>query len=147
MDRTSKLFWPGVIVGWAIIGVGIAQLVGEGRDVPALAFTRWLVGLALVHDLVLVPVVLAAGAVLRRALQPPWRSTVGGALVVIGPVVLFAWPFVARWGRLRSNPSILPRDYGRGLLVIVAAIAVTSAAVGIVATSRRARARQTAASP
>src|SRR4051794_26822152 len=103
---TSKLFWPGVVIGWAIIGVGLVGVAGEGRDVPAVPFARWIIGLALVHDLVLVPFVLALGVLLRRTLAQPWRGLIGGALLVAGPILLFAWPYVEGWGRSRANSSI-----------------------------------------
>lgn len=137
---TAKLFWPSVVVGWLLIGVGIVGVAGEGRDVPVAAFARWVIGLVLVHDLVVVPLVLVVGALLRRAFPAPWRAAAAGALVVAGPVVLFAWPYVAGWGRSRSNPSIQPRDYGDGLVVLLAVIAVATVAVGVgVGVARRRR--------
>lgn len=139
MTQTPKLFWPAVIVGWGIIAVGIVGVLGEGRDVPPFQLASWIVGLALLHDLVLVPIVVAVGFGLGRLLPPPWRSVAGGALVVAGPVVLFAWPYVQRWGISSSNPSIQPRDYTHGLVVVLAVIAAASVLAAVTLVVQRAR--------
>ena len=128
---TTRLFWPAVVVGWLFIGVGLVGIAGEGRDVPVDGFGRWVVGLALVHDLVLAPIVVAIGVGLGRVLGPPWRSIAGAALIVAGPVVLFAWPYVAGWGRSASNPSIQPRNYPGGLVTVLAVISVAAVLVAI----------------
>lgn len=138
---TTRLFWPGVLAGWLLIGVGLVGIAGEGRDVPVVDFGRWVVGLALVHDLVLAPIVVVLGAGLARVLRPPWRAVVGAALIVAGPVVLFAWPYVAGWGRSVSNPSIQPRDYEGGLVTLLAVIGSTATVVALVEVVRRARSR------
>jgi hypothetical protein len=138
---TPKVFWPGVAVGWSLIAVGVIGVAGEGRDVPVAAFGRWVVGLALVHDLVVAPLVVVLGFGLARGLRAPWRAIVGATLIVTGPIVLFAWPYVEGWGRSSANPSIQPRDYGRGLAVLLASIAATGAAVAVGAAVGRARGR------
>jgi hypothetical protein len=82
---------------------------------------RWVVGLALAHDLVLAPLVLGVGAAVRRGVPGRARPFVTGGLVASGALVLVAWPAVRGYGRLAGNPSILPRDYGTGLAVAVGA--------------------------
>jgi hypothetical protein len=79
------------------------------------------VGLALAHDLVLAPVVLLVGAGVRRVVPAGARPLVAGGLLVSGVLGLVAWPLVRGYGRSAGNPSVLPRDYGRGLLVALAA--------------------------
>lgn len=138
---TPKVFWTAAAVGWALIAVGLVGIAHEGRDVPVAAFGRWVVGLALLHDLVLVPVVMAIGVALARLVRPPWRSIVGAALIVAGPTVLFAWPYVAGWGRARSNPSVQPRDYPQGLAVLLASIGAAATLLALMQVVRRARAR------
>ena len=138
---TSKLFWLGVVVGWALIAVGLVGIAGEGRDVPVTAFGRWVVGLALVHDLVVAPAVILIGVVLARLVPPPWRSIAGAALIIAGPVVLFAWPYVAGWGRSDANASIQPRDYPFGLAVLLAVIGAAAVLLALIEVVRRARAR------
>jgi hypothetical protein len=136
---TSKVFWPGVVVGWAVIAVGLVGVASEGRDVPVVAFGRWVIGLALIHDLVLVPVVLAIGIGIGRVVPGRWRAHLGVVLVVAGPVLLLAWPFAMGWGASRSNPTILPRDYRSGLLVLLAVIVGVGAVLSVATPARRAR--------
>jgi hypothetical protein len=107
----------GVVTGVALASVGVVSLLRESTDTHPGSVVRWVIGLALVHDLVLVPIVLAVGVGLRRWAPKAW---VAAALLVSGVVTLVAWPFVRGYGRLANNPSILPRNYGRGLAIVLA---------------------------
>jgi hypothetical protein len=112
--------WPvvvGVVTGVALASVGVVSLLRESADTHPGAVVRWVIGLAIVHDLVLVPIVLVIGVGLRRWAPKAW---VAAALLVSGVVTLVAWPFVRGYGRLANNPSILPRNYGRGLAIVLA---------------------------
>lgn len=134
----SRLFWPAVAVGWAVMAVGVVGIAGEGRDVPPVAFARWTVGLVVVHDLLVAPAVILVASAVRRLVPPPWRSVLTGALVLGGVVLLFAWPYVQGWGTSSSNASIQPRDYERGLAIVLAVIAGAGvAAAGLVTVRRR----------
>jgi hypothetical protein len=65
------------------------------------------------------------------------------ALATSVVLALFAWPFVLGDGRSATVPSLLPRNYGRGLLAYVAAVwllAVAMALRGHVRQRRRGRA-------
>lgn len=77
---------------------------------------------ALAHDLLLVPVALLAGALLAR-LAPAWlRGVLRAGLLISGVVTLATFPFVLHRGYHPTNPSALPLDYTRGLLVTLAAV-------------------------
>jgi hypothetical protein len=133
--------WPivtGAVVGAGFAAVGVASLLQESHDTHPLVTARWVVGLALAHDLVLVPLVLLVGVAVRRFVPDRSRSLVAGGLLVSGALVLVAWPLVRGYGRSAGNPSILPRDYGRGLLV---ALASTWALVLVLHLVRRIRPR------
>ncbi|MBW8825417.1 MAG: hypothetical protein JF603_03565 [Acidobacteria bacterium] len=41
------------------------------------------------------------------------------ALLVSGAESLVAWPLARGYGRQSSNPSLLPRNYAHGLLVVL----------------------------
>jgi hypothetical protein len=113
--------WIGLALGAPLAAVGVMALLDHADATHPVRAAAWIVGAALVHDLLLVPVVLVAGAVVTRAggRSRPWISA---GLVVSGPIALFAWPFVRGYGRLANNPSILPRNYGRGLAVTLLAV-------------------------
>lgn len=119
---------PFVVAGWGLMVLGALSVIRSDGSVPAPAFGRWLVGLALVHDLVVAPVVFGVGYLLRRVVPPRARPGVVRALVATAIVVLFAWPLVAGWGRAPANPSIQPRDYGTGLAATVAIVILAVAA-------------------
>jgi hypothetical protein len=137
---------PFVVVGWGLMAVGALAVVRSDGSVPPLAFGRWLVGLAVVHDLVVAPVVFVVGFLLHKAPLPAARATVVRALVVIAIVVLFSWPLVAGWGRAPANPSIQPRDYGDGLAWVLAAVILVVAAPATWRACRRWRASSRGAS-
>ena len=131
--------WPiavGVVLGAACAAVGVRSLLQEAHDTHPIVTVKWVVGLALAHDLVLVPVVLLVGVAVRRLGPDRDRSLVAGGLLVSGVLALVAWPLVRGYGGSAGNPSILPRDYGRGLLV---ALATTWAVVLVLHFVRRIR--------
>lgn len=134
----GRLFWAAAAAGWAVMAAGAWGLVADaGRTRPADA-VRFLLGLAAAHDLLVAPTVVLAGWAVARAVPAPARAPVQAALVVSAVVGAFAFPFVRGYGRITTNPSILPRDYGRGTLVLLAAV-WAAAAAGTVVRWRRGR--------
>ncbi|MEZ5142252.1 MAG: hypothetical protein R2726_06990 [Acidimicrobiales bacterium] len=116
-------FWGGVVVGGTVM---VGATIGLTRDVwlrdrPG-DVGLWVLGTALVHDLVLAPTVTLVGLALARVLPEPARGPVRGAAALTGILVLFAYPLLRGFGRRAANPSILPLDYGRGLAVLVGVV-------------------------
>lgn len=129
----------GLALGLPLVAYGVrGVLVDAARTHPA-ELTRWVVGGAVVHDLVLVPVVLAVGWAARRAVPARAWPAVRTGLVTSGTLALVAWPFVRGYGRDPANPSLLPRDYAGGL---AAALAVVWAGVALWLVVRWAQARR-----
>lgn len=92
----------------------------------------FLVAVLVAHDLLWMPVVLLAGALLTRFATPLWRTlaiTVAALLVVAVPLTVAARP--------ADNPSVLPLDYGRNLLLLLAVIAVTGIVAAITSRIRK----------
>ncbi len=125
----GPLFWVGVVVGWALIAAGVAGLFREHLATNPSGFARVFLGAAVVHDALVAPVVCAAGVVLARLLRPPFRGVVQGALVATVLVLLYTWPFVRGYGRAATNPTALPLNYGRGVVVLLAVVWLTAGAV------------------
>jgi hypothetical protein len=122
-DTTSR---RGLLVGLALGGPVMAYavrgtLVDEHLTHP-FELARWIVGLAAVHDLVLVPVVLAVGLGLRRVVPPSAWVPMRAALLTTAVLSAVAWPFVRGYGRSSSVPSLLPRNYGAGLIIALAVV-------------------------
>jgi hypothetical protein len=74
------------------------------------------------HDAVFLPVVIAVGAVIGRFVPVSARTIVRIALLVSLAVTVVALPFVGGRGRRPDEPSALPLNYGRGLVIVLAAV-------------------------
>jgi hypothetical protein len=112
----------GLVLGVPIVAFGVRGVLVDAVDTHPGELTRWLVGTALVNDLLLVPLVLVVGAVGRHLTPPRAWPAVRAGLLVSGVLCLVSWPFLRGWGRDPTNPSLLARDYGLGLLVAQAVV-------------------------
>lgn len=135
-----------------LIGGGIAVIAYAARGVLREAsvgtwpYLRFLAVSAVFADAFVLPVVLAAGAVAARWL-PSWlRVPVQAALYVSAAVTLISTPLVLGYGRDSSLPSALPRDYPRGLLIVLAVVWSAALAAALVR-RRRVRPALRAAAP
>ncbi|MEO5843064.1 MAG: hypothetical protein ABIQ73_04810 [Acidimicrobiales bacterium] len=117
LPHRGRMFWGGMVVGWAIILFGIRGLFMDRAATTPAEFAKWFIGLAIVHDAFLAPAVFTvawlAGRVLPRRAVVPVRL----GLATSGLLILYAWPLARGYGRRESNPSALPLDYGRNLVV------------------------------
>lgn len=136
--RRGRLFWPCCAAGWAIIAFGAWGLLRDARDTRPPSFVPWFAGSALVHDLLLAPVVFAVGVLLARTVPPPIRAWVQGVLVTSALVVAGSFPWVAGLGDRADNASLLPGNYVVGLLIVLAAVWLAGT-TGALLSVRRAR--------
>jgi hypothetical protein len=146
-DTTSRRgLVVGLVLGLPLVAYGGRGVLVDGARTHPAELARWVVGAALVNDLVLVPLVLAGGWAARRftpaRLWPPVRA----GLVTTAVLTLVAWPFVRGYGQDPANPSLLPRDYGAGLAAATGVVWVAVAAWALVAALSD-RARRSARSP
>ncbi|WP_433337627.1 hypothetical protein [Spirillospora sp. CA-294931] len=119
--------------GAVLIGIGLLGIVRDLDD--PVGWAVWFAGVVVAHDAVLMPAVLAAGALTGR-LPDAYRRGAQVALAMAAVVSLVALPLVLGKGRRADNPSQLPLSYGWNLLVVLAVIA---AAFGLPALWRRNR--------
>jgi hypothetical protein len=118
-------FWVATAAGWVLIAWGLRGIAVHRIDTrPGELLRFFATGLA-AHDLLLAPVVLAAGIVVARTVPGQWRAPVQATLLVAGAVALYAYPLVRGYGRRLGNPTSLPRDYGAGLVIVVAVVCIT----------------------
>jgi hypothetical protein len=112
----------------ALVAAGIAAIVyavvgaaadPQTRPLGQLAF---LAALVVAHDAVLVPLTIGVGVVIGRFLPVPARRPARAAALITLAVTLVALPFVLGRGRRPDDPSALPLDYGRGLLVVLGVV-------------------------
>lgn len=118
----------GLALGLPLLGYGFrGVLVDAGQTHPA-ELGRWVVGSAILHDLVLLPIVLVASALVTRV-TPTWaRPPVLWALGTSSIIAIYAWPFVRGYGTDPRVPSLLARDYAAGVGAYVAVVVVMAAA-------------------
>ena len=134
--------WLFLLPGLAAVAYGGHGLLTAGRRVPLDSWLTWFVGSALLHDLVIAPVWIGLGWLAARLLPAAARPAVVVGAAVAGLLALIALPLVLGVGVDPANPSFLPRDYGRNLLLVDAAVLVLAALWATVATIRARSARR-----
>lgn len=112
-----------VLVGGGVALTAYAALnVARAASVGTLPYLRFLFVSAVFADALVIPLVLAAGAITARLL-PGWvRVPVQAALYATTALVLISLPLLLGYGRAASLPSALPRDYPRGLLLVLGVV-------------------------
>lgn len=149
LDRMLLARRAFAVAGLALLAYGVAQLflVVAWPDLVLLA--AWLVGALVVHDGLLSPLVLAAGAALDRWLPARGRRYVQLALLTGAVVAVVALPMIYLEGSQPPEKAILLQDYGLNLTLVLAVVAVVSLALYAVrvARDRRGAASSTAEHP
>ena len=102
----------------------------------------FLVAVLVLHDGLLLPLSIGAGFLIGRVVPSSLRTPVRVAAVIGLALTVVALPLVLGRGRVAGNPSILPLDYGRGLLIAYGIIGVTTALLVIARRRRRGSVRR-----
>ncbi|MCF3101757.1 hypothetical protein IPZ58_09190 [Streptomyces roseoverticillatus] len=124
--------------GVALMGVGLwAAWRGDDPQDPW-QVVRWLVGTVLVHDGIVAPLTLLAGLVVVRLRA---RRAVRGGLLVAASLTAVAYPVLFRPG-VPQNPSVLPLDYVRNWLFVLALTAAATAVTVLAGAWARRRTRE-----
>ncbi|MCW3040557.1 MAG: hypothetical protein JWM31_2462 [Solirubrobacterales bacterium] len=127
----GRAFWAGLAVGGGIMVFGVAGFVRHRVETDPTSSLKFLVGALVVHDALWAWVVAALGFVLVRTVPRAVRGVTMGALGVSAALALVAGPALTGRGRIANNPSILPRDYGTGLLLALAAVWAVAALLAV----------------
>lgn len=134
----GPLFWVSAALGWAVVAWGVRGILLNSLDTRPSNLARFVVGGALLHDLLVAPVVVLAGVLLTRAVPGRARAVVQGALAISAIVALFAYPLVRAYGLATNNPTSLPHNYAANLLVVLGVVWAVAAGL-IIARLRRSR--------
>ena len=133
----TRLQWVLVAAGTLLCSFGLVGSIVADRTDPGRVAVL-IVLAAVTHDLLIVPLVLAAGLVLRRA--PDWaRAPLQATLLICAVVVLASVPVLGRFGAQADNPSLLPRDYPAGLAVTLSVVVLAGAGLAALRFVRRRR--------
>jgi len=119
-EPTGTGFWIGLALGTPLMVYGAVELIAQSGWDRSLGVARWFAGGVLLHDLVLVPLLLAVvwaiGRWTPQSVHTPLRvAALGTALVVA-----IGWPGLRGYGNKPDNPTIHPLDYGRAVLTLLA---------------------------
>lgn len=135
-ERRGAGFWLSALAGWVLIGVGLRGIFSHRLDTRPANLAKFVVGGALLHDLVVAPVVILVGVALARVVRGRARSVVQAALVATAVVALFSFPLVRGYGHATHNPTTLPHDYAANLALVLGVV-WAAAAVGVLVRLRR----------
>lgn len=135
----SRLYLPALVVGWLVMAVGLRGLFVNRGAVNPVRWAALFFGSALVHDLVVAPLAIAVALVVSRFVPSRIRPFLQAGLIVSAVVALFAFPLVRGYGRRTGAPTILPLDYGRGLLIVLAVVWATVIALFLLRVMRAKR--------
>lgn len=130
--RAGPAFWVSAAIGWIVIGVGLRGIFVHSLDTRPANLARFVVGGALLHDLIIAPLVILAGVALIRFVPGRARSIVQAALVVTGVLAVFSYPMVRAYGLAANNPTSLPHNYALNLLVVLGVVWTVAAAALVV---------------
>jgi hypothetical protein len=134
-------WWTGLSVGSAIGLFGLAGLAVDAAKTMPLVWLKWLIGLLLVHDLVLAPIVHLTGHRLRGRAPESWRWPLQLGLITSGVLVLASVPVLVGAGRRTQpgNASVLPGNYPLALAGVLTVVWLGVLALRIWRPTRRRR--------
>lgn len=123
-------------VGVLCMGFAVVSLLRGGVVTSWLDVAKDMLGLVVLHDIVFAALVAVAGALLTKALPPRPRAVVQGGLFVAACAVAVTVPLLTGRGG-HGNATVDPLDYRRNLLIVLAAVAVVTAALAAARSRRR----------
>jgi len=125
-------WWTGLSVGGAVGLFGLAGLLANAAATMPLIWLKWLVGLLLIHDFILAPLVHLVGRRLRTWTPEVWRWPLQLGLVTSGVLVLTSIPVLYGVGRRTQpgNTSVLPGHYPLALAGVLVAVWLSVLAFG-----------------
>lgn len=130
-EEPSRWFWWTLPIGLVFVAIGMHGIYQQHDATPPAEVARWFVGAGILHDALLAPLFVLVGFATTR-FPTAARTPVRLALAASALLTSLAWPLVQGWGRRDANPSALPLDYSRNLVVSIAAIwLVAGVAIGV----------------
>jgi len=120
------LFWIGLALGWAVMAYAVRGALMDSGGTNPDQLVRWVIGGALVHDLVVAPLVTGVALLLAWRAPSWWGKPLGVAAAFSAIVVLFSWPVLRGYGRHPGNSSTLPRNYTAGVAWVIGGVWVVT---------------------
>ena len=126
----------------ALVAAGVLLLLYAGvrlvaevpEALPGLAL--WMVGIAVIHDGLLSPLVVGVGWVLARTVPPRGRRHLQAGLVVGALITIIAIPLIARQDTQPPAKALLLQNYGANLAILLGLVAALNLAAYLVTAAR-----------
>ncbi len=117
-------FWIGAVVGIAIMAFGVKGLLDAAPSTQPHQVGLSLLGLDLLHDAIVAPIVCFGGLLLTRFLPDRIRVPVRAGLFATAIVILVGWAALRGYGRAQvpDNPTVDPLHYGTAVLTVLAVV-------------------------
>ena len=122
MDRTRVALG---VAGGAFIGFGLFRLLTDVAASDLVALGLWLAAAVAIHDLVVAPLTVGAGVVLTK-LPARGRRYVQSGVIAGALVTVVAVPLIARQDTQPPAESILMREYGADLALLLGLVTAVS---------------------
>ncbi len=138
-EQPGRGFWIGLALGTPVMLYGAVEMVQQVGWPRAFNVATWLGGGLLLHDLVLVPVVLALVWLVGRFAPAVVRTPLQTGILGSGLVLAVAWPALRGYGDRPDNATVHPLDYGSAVLTVLALLWAAVVLWSAVAFVRRTR--------
>jgi hypothetical protein len=107
-----------LLAGLAAITTAVVGALGDpGLDLAGVA--SFLLAVLVGHELLVLPVAIGISAFVSRRLGGPARHWVLGGLYASAVLTAISVPTLVGSGRIADNPTRLPLDYPRNLLIVL----------------------------
>lgn len=127
---------------YALVAAGVLLLLYGGvrlvAEVPAAlpGLVLWMVGIVVIHDGLISPLVVGVGWLLARTVPPSGRRYLQTALVVGGLITIIAIPLIARRGTQPPAKALLLQNYGANLAILLGLVAALNLTAYLVTAAR-----------
>ncbi len=127
-------------IGVVLLLGGVYQLLVDQQRTHPVYLVLFVFGMAVLDDLVLIPLVLLVGSIPARTLPRRAVAPAQAALIVFGGAFFVGLVFLLSPARDGEADTLLTEPYGRNLVIIAGVISMVAAGVVAVRYSRFRRA-------
>jgi hypothetical protein len=122
MPTGGALFWIGAVIGIGVMAFGVKGLLDAAPSTQPHQVGLSLLGLDLLHDAIVAPIVCLVGLVLTQFLPDRVRVPVRAGLFASAIVILVGWAALRGYGhdQVPDNPTVDPLNYGTAVLTVLA---------------------------
>jgi hypothetical protein len=128
-----------IVTGVLVMSYAVFGAVTDRSDRLS-GHAAFLLAVLLGHDWLLMPLAIGLGVLVGRVVPALARGVVAAAMYISGVLVFVALPLVLGFGAKPDEPSALPLNYGRGLVIMLAVVWTAAAATIVYRRRKRAAA-------